>query len=97
MGTLGGLILALLLSFNMGFTVTTPHPTNVVVRTRVTCSVGEGSHTVRHQFTARTPIRRTVPQSLPGATKCFLRVVAWDIHPWWGENGTTPVVHAWVT
>lgn len=93
-------MLALLLAFTMGFTVTTAHPTNVVVRYKTACSVGEGTtHHETHQFEAVTPIRRTVSETLPGATSCHIRVVAWDVKPWAGPhgNGAVPVVTSWVS
>ncbi len=91
-----GMILALLMSFTMGFTVTTAHPTNVVVRYKTRCEVGHSTVYRQHQFEAVTPIRRTVT-SVPGATECHIRVVAWDRKPWVGHNGQHPVVTSWVT
>ncbi len=90
-------MLALLLAFTMGFTVTTAHPTNVVVRYKTRCEVGEGTVYRQHQFEAVTPITRTV-QGTPGATECHIRVVAWDVpphNPPW-QDGQRPVVTAWV-
>ncbi len=89
-------MVALVLAFVMGFTVTTAHPTNVVVRYKTACTVGEGTIHHTRQFEAVTPITRTV-QGTPGATSCHIRVVAWDKPPWHAHyHGQRPVVSAWV-
>jgi hypothetical protein len=91
-------MLALALSFLMGFTVTTAHPTNVVVRYKTACGVTGG--VVRyetHQFEAQTPIARRITYTAPGIDFCRIRVVAWDRGPWFNpHHGQQPEVHAWV-
>lgn len=63
--------------FDIGFRVTTVHPTNVVVRYRVSCNGVVESHRIQ----ARTPLVRHVSQTVPDATECHIDVRAWDIKP----------------
>ncbi len=85
--------------FQIGFTVRTDQPTNVVVRWKVRCSADHWQTFAedRGQFEARTPIDQTVPQTLDDATFCRVRVVAWDVPPWADPHqGQRPVVRTWV-
>jgi hypothetical protein len=88
-----------LVTWNISFMVTTPVRTNVVVRSRVTCSNATDEVIVKRRLQAKTPIVKHLPASLEGATSCRIRVVAFDIKPWHGPHGDGqhPTVTTWVT
>lgn len=84
--------------FTMGFTVTTHHNTNVVVRWKTKCHSGQATFFDQGQFKTITPIARNVQPPVANADSCHLHVVAWDVPPWHNPHqGDNPVVTSWVT
>jgi len=80
-------------TFRIGVAVTDPVGTTVRVRWRVSCSNGGIARETHGEFRAVVPVRRRIPQSLPGATSCHVRAVGWNIaHP----HGDPPVLETWV-
>jgi hypothetical protein len=80
-------------TFRIHFSVLTEHATNVYGNWRLTCWRGSALAARRGFFSGETPFREYLPQTLPYARRCELRVVAWNgTHP----HGQRPVVYAWV-
>jgi hypothetical protein len=84
-------------NWSIGYTVTTTHRTNVVVRWTLTCSNGEVTRTQHKRIHTQTPIHHELPPTLVDATSCHIHVVAWDIPPHTQPHDwPAPVVTTWV-
>ena len=80
-------------TFNIGVRVTDPVGTTVLVRWRISCAHGGTARQTHGEFRSEVPVRHRLHQSLPGATSCYIRAVAWNVgHP----HGDHPVVDTWV-
>ncbi len=64
-----------------GYSVTTIHPTNVVVGYRLHCWNDDRSRRTAERFEASTPLEGIVTQNMLHPTHCHLTVVAWDTYP----------------
>ncbi len=84
-------------SWDIGFRVTTIHPTNVAVHYTVSCRRGDLIRRVKREFIAQTPLTRSVAPTLENATSCHIVVRAWDVKPHvWQHNWPAPKVTSWV-
>jgi hypothetical protein len=84
-------------TWDIGFRVTTIHPTNVLVKWRLVCSNGGIALPKTGRVRATTPLVRHLAPTLEGATSCHLRVRAWDIPPHvQPHDWPAPVVQTWV-
>jgi len=84
-------------TWDIGFTVTTIKRTNVVVRSRLSCSNGVETKIVKRRLQSHAPLTRHLPATLDDATECNIRVVAYDIKPHVRpHNWPAPVVETWV-
>ncbi len=86
-----------LAGWDIGYRVTTIHWTNVLVRSRVSCSNGSETRWVKRSIRTHAPFTNYLKATLDDATECHLRVVAWDIKPHVRpHNWPAPVVETWV-